>query len=101
MIVVITAAAEAELQSIGDWIAGDNPARALTFVQELRQHCESLINAPKGYALVPRYEHLGMRRRVYRDYLIFYRIIGSTIEVLHVLHGARDYASILSRQRHT
>jgi plasmid stabilization system protein ParE len=99
MTVVIAAAAEAELQSIGDWIAGDNPTRALTFVQELRKRCESLIDAPRAYALVPRYEPLGIRRRVYRDYLIFYRIVGDTIEVLHVLHGARDYESILSRQR--
>jgi len=95
MIVVITGAAEADLQSIGDWIAEDNPKRALTFVQELRHRCETLANAPRGYALVPHFEHLGIRRRVYRDYLIFYRIIGRTIEVLHVLHGARDYESIL------
>jgi plasmid stabilization system protein ParE len=99
MNLVITAAAEADLQSIGDWIANDNPARALTFVHELRERCESLINAPRGYALVPRYEHLGIRRRVYRDYLIFYRITGGTVEVLHVLHGARDYETILSRQQ--
>jgi toxin ParE1/3/4 len=64
-------------------------------VLELRQRCESLAAAPRGYALVPRYEHLGIRRRPYRDYLIFYRILDDVIEVLHVLHGARDYESIL------
>jgi toxin ParE1/3/4 len=95
MILVISGAAEADLESIGDWIARDNPARALTFVRELRRRCESLIDAPRGYARVPRYEHLGIRRRVYRDYLIFYRIIDDKIEVLHVLHGAREYRSIL------
>src|ERR1051325_3474689 len=99
MIVVITGAAEADLESIADWIARDNPVRALTFVQELRRRCESLVDAPTGYARVPRYEHLGIRRRVYHDYLIFYRIIGDTIEVLHVLHGARDYAPILFPER--
>jgi toxin ParE1/3/4 len=99
MIVVITSAAEGDLQSIGDWIAEDNPTRALTFVQELRRRCESLIDAPRTYSLVPRYEHLGIRRRVYRDYLIFYRIVGDTIEVLHVLHGARNYGSTLLQER--
>jgi toxin ParE1/3/4 len=58
MIVVITSAAEADLESIGDWIAEDNPTRALTFVQELRRRCESLIDAPRAYSLVPRYENL-------------------------------------------
>src|SRR5258708_6120114 len=95
MIVVITAAAEADLEAIGDWVAQDTPQRALTFVGELRQRCESLSQMPFGYSVVPRYEHLGIRRRVSRDYLIFYRISGDTVEVLHVLHGARDYEPIL------
>lgn len=95
MIVVVTAAAAADLESIGDWIAQENLRRALTFVAELRQRCESLALNPLGYSLVPHYEHLGVRRRVYRDYLIFYRITGDAIEVLHVLHGARDYEPIL------
>jgi len=95
MIVVITAAAESDLESIADRIAQDSPARALTFIAELRRRCETLADAPKGYAPVPRYEALGIRRRPYRDYLIFYRLSGETIEVLHVLHGARDYEAIL------
>jgi toxin ParE1/3/4 len=99
MIVVISRAAEADLESIGDWIARDNPARALTFVRELRRRCESLIDGPYRFARVPRYEHLGIRRRVYRDYLIFYRIVDDRIEVLHVLHGAREYKSILFPER--
>ena len=95
MIVVITAAAEHDLETIADRIAQDNPARALTFLAELRRRCETLIDAPEGYALIPRYEALGIRRRPYRDYLIFYRVAGETIEILHVLHGARDYEAIL------
>ena len=95
MIVVITEAAEADLEQIGDWIAADNPARALTFVSELRERCQGLAAYPRAYPLVPRYEQIGIRRRAYRDYLIFYRIAGGRIEVLHVLHGARDYEAIL------
>jgi toxin ParE1/3/4 len=37
MIVVISDAAEAELEAIGDWIAEANPTRALSFVMELRR----------------------------------------------------------------
>jgi len=95
MIVVVTAAAEADLESIADWIAKDNPTRAATFVSELRQRCETLINAAEGYALLPRYERLGIRRRPHRDYLIFYRVVDDTIEILHILQGARDYEAIL------
>jgi toxin ParE1/3/4 len=45
--------------------------------------------------LVPRYEHLGIRRRPFGNYLIFYRIGADAIEVVHILHGARDYEPLL------
>jgi plasmid stabilization system protein ParE len=54
MIVLVTAAAEADLESIGDWIAARNPERAVSFVRELRARCLKLADAPRGYALVPR-----------------------------------------------
>jgi toxin ParE1/3/4 len=95
MIVVITAAAEYDLETIADRIAQDSPARALTFLAELRRRCATLIDAPEAYALIPRYEALGIRRRPYRDYLIFYGVSDDSIEILHVLHGARDYETIL------
>jgi toxin ParE1/3/4 len=95
VIVRITEAAESDLEAIGDWIAADNPRRAATFVAELREACITLAQLPKGYALVSRYESSGVRRRVHGNYLIFYCVVGDVIEVLHVLHGARDYEAIL------
>jgi hypothetical protein len=29
------------------------------------------------------------------DYSIFYRVLSDTVEILHMLHGARDYEPIL------
>jgi toxin ParE1/3/4 len=95
MIVVISGAAEVELEAIGDWIAEVSPTRALSFVMELRCRCEGVSDRLRGFPLVPRYERLGIRRRPYGDHLIFYRVLNETIEVLHVLHGARDHESIL------
>ena len=95
MTVRLTLAAETDLEAIGDWIARDNPPRALTFVAELREACMTLAHLPEGYALVPRYENEGIRRRVYGNYLIFYRINVDDIDVLHILHGARDYELVI------
>lgn len=36
-----------------------------------------------------------LRRRVYGNYLIFYDLRPEAVEILHVLHGARDYAAIV------
>ena len=95
MIVVFTDPAEEDLEQIGDWIARNNPIRAGTFIRELRQACRTLDELPLGHALVSRYEHTGIRRRVYGNYLIFYWVVGDEIQVLHILHGARDFEAIL------
>jgi plasmid stabilization system protein ParE len=95
VIVVVTAEAESDLEQIAAYIAERSVEIALDFVQQLRERCESLADAPRGYPLVPRYEHLGIRRRPFGNYLIFYRVGAHTIEVVHILHGARDYEPLL------
>lgn len=95
MIVFFTQEAENDLEQIADYIARDNPRRAATFVLELVERCERLADTPRGFSLVPRYEHLGVRRRPYGAYLIFYRVLEDRIDILHVLNGAQDYEAIL------
>ena len=42
-------------------------------------------------------EHLGpgVRRQTLGDYLLFYRVAGRQIELIRVLHGARDIDRLL------
>lgn len=98
MIVVLTDEAKADLERIGDFIAADNPRRAETFVVELLDRCSRLAEMPRAYPLVPRYEQTGVRRRPYENYLVFYRVTGTRVEVLHILNGAQDHESILFPQ---
>lgn len=95
MIVHLTDEAERDLESIGDFIALDNPARSLSFVLELREKCLGLADMPTAFPLVPRFEETGIRRRVHGNYLIFYRIGIDRIDVIHVLHGAMNYTEVL------
>jgi len=95
MIVRLTAEAEADLERIADHIAQDNPPRALTFVQELRTACLGLADFPERFPLVPRHADRDVRHRAHGDYLIFYRVDADGVTVLHVLHGATDYAAVL------
>jgi toxin ParE1/3/4 len=80
MSVVITDEASADLIVIGNFIRPHNPVRAATFVDELLDSC---------------YAHLGIRRRVHRGYLIFYRINKELITIIHILNGAQDYETLL------
>lgn len=95
MNLVLTQAAETDLEAIADWIGADNPRRALSFVQELLAACEAIIFAPHAYPIAPRFVDQGIRRKVHGDYLIFYRLDPDAVTVLHILNGARDYDSLL------
>ena len=95
MIVHLSAEAEQDLERIADYIALDNPARAVSFLQELRGKCLALADMPERFPLVPRYEASGVRRRGYGNYLIFYRVEPEKVVIVHVLHGAQDYTAIL------
>ena len=95
MKVVLTGAAYDDLLRIGQFIKRDSPARATTFVAELHARCRRVGTMPKAFPLVPGHEDEGIRRRPYRDYLIFYRVGPSAVEILHILHGAQDYDAVL------
>jgi toxin ParE1/3/4 len=92
---VFTDAAEADLEAIGDRIAIDNPRRAETFVHELRESCLKLATMPMRFSAVPRYSQMGIRRRVYGNYLVFYRISGPSVQILRVVHGAMDLEHLI------
>lgn len=95
MKVVLTEAAYADLAKIGRDIKKDNPARAKTFVDELYDRCHRLGATPKAFPLLPNWEDRGVRRRPHGTYLIFYRIGTDSVEIIHILHGARDYEAVL------
>lgn len=65
MRVVFTHQAEDGLEAIGDFIAEDNPRRALTFLQELRDIAQALAQTPEAFPLIPRFAHLRVRRRLH------------------------------------
>jgi toxin ParE1/3/4 len=93
--VIFTQAAEREFEAIGDHIALSNPLRAVSFVQELRERRFSLVDMPTRFPLMHRYSSTGIRRCLHGKYLIFYRMGGTDIEIIHVLHGAMEYEKIL------
>lgn len=95
MIVHLSAEAEHDLETIGDYIAQDNPVRAIRFLRELQEKCLGLADLPERFPLVPRYEAMGVRRRAHGNYLIFYRVEVEKVVIIHILHGAQDYGTIL------
>ena len=91
----LTPLAERDLTEICSHIAQYNRQRSITFGLELEAACYGLATMPSAYAFVPGHQKTGIRRRPHGDYLIFYRVKDSVVEVVRVLHGARDYERVL------
>lgn len=95
MNVVISGVALDDIFHIGLSIKQDNPARAASFVDELYRSCREVGFMPHAFPLPHGHAVSGIRRRVHGNYLIFYRIGPEAVEILRVLHGAREYDQIL------
>ncbi len=81
--------ANADLEEIGDYIARDNPARALTFIGELKLKCLGLAKTARIGAPRPELgEHV--RMLTHGRYLIFYREHEATVRIERIMHSARD-----------
>ena len=80
--------AEDDLEEIGDYIALDNPARAMSFVRELRTQAKRITAAPQA---CPLREDLApnLRMLAFRSYLVFYRVLDHEIPIERILHGSR------------
>ena len=96
MKVLFSEEARSDLLRIGNYIAKDNPVRALRFVRELRSQAFKLKLMPRAFPVLARYQSSGLRRRVFRNYLIFYKIEPEQIVIVSILHGAQDYEAVLS-----
>ncbi|MFT3777726.1 MAG: type II toxin-antitoxin system RelE/ParE family toxin [Ottowia sp.] len=85
--------AEANLDDIIDHIAQDNPARAETFGQELRDKTLPLAEHPKlGRTGRPGLPAFVRELVAHRNYIVLYRVLDAsrTVEILRVKHTAQQ-----------
>ena len=83
-----------DLQTIGDFIAADNPARAVSFIDEMLAVCRRIAERPRAYQ---RRDDLGpgLRQAVNGGYLILFTTGGDAVVIERVLHGARRLEDLL------
>ena len=90
---VISQAAERDLDEILAFIAQDKPGAAMRFVSRLRSRCTPLARQPfvgeDCSLLLPR-----MRRVTFEGYLIFFRVDRDAAVIVRVIHGARDWQAV-------
>ncbi len=80
--------AVADLEEISEFIARDNPVRAVSFIDELMGVCARIGERPRAF---PRRDDLakGLRQAVHGRYLVLFTADDKGVVIERVLHGAR------------
>ena len=83
-----------DLLEISEFIARDNPTRALSFVDEMKRHCKNLSNMALSSPIV---KELGtdVHRSVFGNYNIYYLVGRDTMVIFGVIEGHRRQAHAL------
>lgn len=86
---LLTPQAVQDLNEIHDFIASDHPTAALNLLNILEAKFKVLASDPE-IGRVREELAVALRSFPTGNYVIFYRIIKEAIQVIRVLHGARD-----------
>ena len=86
--------AKTDLVEIWDYIADDSEARADAFIETVDQKFQALAARPNMGRLRDELAE-DLRSFPVGRYVIFYRPLPEGVEIVRVLHGARDLDTIL------
>jgi len=84
---------EGDLDAIADYIAQDNPTRAVSFIREIRAEFRVIGQNPLLFRLRPEIgEHA--RLAIVGRYVVLLRIIGKVVRIERVVYGGRDLLAL-------
>ncbi|MBH0199876.1 MAG: type II toxin-antitoxin system RelE/ParE family toxin [Nitrospira sp.] len=85
-----TEPAVSDLDNIHDYIARDSAEYADVFVERLVLAAERLHSFPSSGRVVPEAKDQRVREVLVESYRIIYRVKLTKVQILTVVHGARD-----------
>ena len=88
-LLIVLPAARLDLIDIGDFIALDNPRRAVSFIAEIEMKMMEIAEHPGSFPM-RRELHEGLRAARHGRYLIFFLEASREVQIVRVLHGARN-----------
>jgi toxin ParE1/3/4 len=93
--VIRTSRAIEDLKEIVAFIAYDDLAAACNWLTEIESLFELLSTQPSMGIQLKSRQYGKIRRFARGNYLVYFRAIGSGVEILRVLHGARDHRGLI------
>ena len=82
--------AVSDLDNLHDYIARDSAEYADAFVERLIMSAEQLCSFPSSGRVVPEAKDRRVREISVESYRIIYRVKAGVVQILTVVHGARD-----------
>jgi len=96
--IVWTQAAWSDLEGVADFIAQDSPYYAASLVREIRRYARSLSRLSMRGHVVPEIGDKTIRELIIQSYRLIYKVEGSRVAILGIVHGARDLKSLWARR---
>lgn len=86
-------AAVEDLRKAEAFIAADSPLYAQRFAARVLASTRNLAAHPRVGRQVPEADDPSIRELIVQSYRVIYRVTGAWVDVLGVVHGARDLGS--------
>ncbi|MDI6738994.1 MAG: type II toxin-antitoxin system RelE/ParE family toxin [Candidatus Edwardsbacteria bacterium] len=93
-----TETAQAHLDAIHAYIAQDSPEYARRMVDRLTRRSQQIVRFPLSGRRVPEYDVNQIREVIEGPYRIIYRITYRQVDVLAVIHAARNVLGMEDEQ---
>jgi toxin ParE1/3/4 len=90
-----TEAARCDLRDIAFRIAERSLRRSLTYIDELQKRCDLIAVLPNAGSPRPQWGQ-DVLIVVHDKYLIVHRTRGATVQILRIVHGARDLDTLFA-----
>ena len=88
---------EGDLDAIADYIAQDNPARAVSFIQEIGE-IHVVGQNPLLYQLRPEIGNAA-RMAIVGRYVILFRVVAEAVRIERVVYGGRDLVAVFEQEK--
>ncbi len=102
----ILPAADDDVDDLAGFIARDSVEQAMRFYDSVAETYTMILEAPKRWPVYgfthPRLKDLRKRSVLgFTNHLVFYRIDADMVEIVRVLHGARDIPALFEAMERT
>jgi toxin ParE1/3/4 len=90
LLCIFHAKARSDLREIGDYIAEDNPVRAVSFVEELEARCQKIALYPNSGMPRPQWGER-IHTAIHGKYQILYSKRNDAVVIERIVHSARQF----------